>query len=216
MFFLPLSPEEVMEETERLLELQRREDKPSSWLFNELIAWEDENKGRIVPVYGSYYHIASEAKRVADQEIPLEEMRDELGNLYGKYWSPLATVSRFLSGVWKILLLALLFLLVAVVHYGISRLVGNALAASIIIGILAAIVLVPQGARALWIWYTKRVDAMYAVYQRSVARRLRGFFSLRCPRCGRDLANLPQDKDGFVECECGYRVNRKSAPRDQA
>jgi DNA-directed RNA polymerase subunit RPC12/RpoP len=215
MFFLPFTPEEVMEETERLLEIQRREDKPTSWSFNELIAWEDRNKGRVLPVYGSYYHVASQAKRVADQEILLEEMRDDLGELFVKYWSPLSMLSRFLGGIGKILVLALLFLLVAAVHYGLSRLVGNALAASIVIGILAAIVLVPQGARELWVWYTKRVDAMYAVYQRSVARRLRGLFSSRCPRCGKDLANIPPDKDGFVECECGHRVNRKSGSPEQ-
>jgi hypothetical protein len=215
MFFLPFSPEEVMEETERLLEIQRREDKPSSWIFNELIVWEDRNKGRIVPVYGTYYHVASQARRVADQEILLEEMRDDLGELFGKYWSPLPAFSRFLAGVGKILGLALLFLLVAAAHFGLSRMVGNVLAASIVIGILAAIVLVPQGARGLWVWYTKRVDAMYAVYQRSVARRLRGFFSSRCPRCGKDLGSIPPDKNGFVVCECGHRMNKKLGSREK-
>jgi hypothetical protein len=214
MIFLPFTPEEVMEETERLLEIQRREDQPTSWIFNELIAWEDRNKGRILPVYGAYYHLASQAKRVADQEIMLEEMRDDLGELYGKYWSPLATLSRFLAGIGKILGLALLFLIVAAVHYGLSRIVGNALAASIVIGILAAIVLVPQGARGLWVWYTKRVDAMYAVYQRSVAQRLRGLFTFRCPRCGRDLGAVPAGKDGFIECECGYREKKKSGSQE--
>ncbi len=216
MFFLPFTPDDVMEQTERLLDIQHREDKPSSWIFNELIVWEDRNKGRITPVYGMYYHVASQAKRVADQEILLEEMRDDLMELYARYWSPQPTVTRFLSGVGRILGLALLFVLVAAAHYGLSRLVGNALAASIIIGVLVAIVLVPQGARGVWIWYTKRVDAMYAVYQRSVARRLSGFFSTRCPRCGRDLGKINPDKDGFIECECGNRVKRNSSSRQKA
>jgi hypothetical protein len=205
-----------MEQAERLLDIQHREDKPSSWIFNELIVWEDRNKSRITPIYGMYYHVASQVKRVADQEILLEEMRDDLVELYGRYWSPLPTVSRFLSGVGRILGLALLFVLVAVANYGLSRMVGNALAASIIIGVLAAIILVPQGARGLWVWYTKRVDAMYAVYQHSVARRISGVFSIRCPRCGRDLGKNKPDKDGFIECECGNRMKRNSSLKEQA
>jgi DNA-directed RNA polymerase subunit RPC12/RpoP len=209
MFFLPYTPEEVVEETEKILEIQRRENKSPTWVFNELIAWEDRNKGRVFPVYGMYYHVASQAKRVADQDILPEEMREDLEDLFRKYWSPQLVLWRFLAGIGKILGMVLLFLLVAVAHYGLSRLVGNALAASIIIGILAAIVLVPEGARGLWTWYTKRVDSMYAVYQRSLAQRLGGLLAFRCPGCGRDVGNIVPDKDGFIECECGYRINRK-------
>jgi len=140
-------------------------------------------------------------------------MHDELQELFGRYWSPVPVLSRFLAGVGKILAVVILFLLVGAVHYGLSLLVGNALAASIIIGVLAAIVLVPQGVRGLWVWYTKRVDAMYAVYQNSVAQRLHVFFNSRCPRCGRDLRNILPDKTGVIQCECGFRVNRKSVIR---
>jgi hypothetical protein len=213
MLFLPCTPEDVMEETEKLLELQRREDKPSSWIFTELIAWEDQRKGRVAPVYGKYYHVASQAKRVADQEILLEEMRDDLQELYRGYWSPRLLLSRFLATIGRILALALLFLLVAAAHYGLSRLVGDALAAAIIIGILAAIILVPQGVRGLWVWYTKRVDAVYAMYQRSVSQRLRGLFAPRCPRCGRYLGDRIPDQDGLIECQCGFRLKRKSDSR---
>jgi DNA-directed RNA polymerase subunit RPC12/RpoP len=216
MFFLPFTPVEAMQETETLLETQRREKKPSSWVFNELIIWEDRNKGRVLPVYGKYYHIAAQAKRVADQEISLEEMHDELQELFGRYWSPVPVLSRFLAGVGKILAVVILFLLVGAVHYGLSLLVGNALAAAVIIGILAAIVLVPQGVRGLWEWYKKRVDAMYAVYRRSVAQRLQGLFSSRCPRCGRDLRNILPDKAGVIQCECGFHANVKSKIGEKA
>jgi len=199
-----------MQQTETLLETQRRENKSSSWIFNALIGWEDRNKARVLPIYGKYYHVASQAKRVADQEISLEEMQDELQELFGRYWSPASVLSRFLSVVGKTLAAALLFVLVGAAHYGLSLMVGNALAASIVIGILAAIILVPQGARGLWEWYTKRVDGMYAVYRRSIAQRLQGLLSSRCPRCGRNLGNLLPDQDGGVQCECGLRVNRKS------
>jgi DNA-directed RNA polymerase subunit RPC12/RpoP len=213
MFFLPFTPEDAMQETEILLETQRREKKSSSWVFTELIGWEDRNKGRILPVYGKFYHIASQARRVADQEISLEEMQEDLQELFRRYWSLLPALSRFLAAIAKILAVAILFLLVGAAHYGLSLLVGNALAASIIIGVLAAIVLVPQGMRGLWVWYTKRVDAMYAVYQNSVAQRLHVFFNSRCPRCGRDLRNILPDKTGVIQCECGFRVNRKSVIR---
>jgi DNA-directed RNA polymerase subunit RPC12/RpoP len=213
MFFLPYSPEDVMQETESLLETQRREKKSSSWVFTELIGWEDRNKGRVLPAYGKYYHIASQARRVADQEISLEEMQDDLQEIFGKYWSPLPVISRFMAAIGKILAVAMLFLLVGAAHYGLSLLVGNALAASIVIGVLAAAVLVPQGVRGLWEWYKKRVDAMYAVYRRSIAQRLQMLFSSRCPRCGRDLGNLPADKDGVIQCECGFRIDRKSEIR---
>lgn len=213
MFFLPYTPEDVMQETETLLETQRREKKSSSWVFTELIGWEDRNKGRVLPVYGKYYHIASQARRVADQEISLEEMQDALQEIFSKYWSPIPVISRFMAGVGKILAVAMLFLLVGAGHYGLSLLVGNALAASIVIGVLAAAVLVPQGVRGLWEWYKKRVDAMYAVYRRSIAQRLQALFSSRCPRCGRDLGNLLADKDGVIQCECGFRINRKSEIR---
>ncbi len=210
MFLLPYTPDEVMHQTETFLETQRRENKPSSWVFEAFIVWEDRNKGRVLPVYGKYYHIAAEAKRVADQEISLEEMQDELQEMFGRYWNPLPVLSRFAAGIGKILAVAMLFVIVGAAHYGLSLLVGNALAAAVVIGILAAIVLVPQGARGLWEWYKKRVDAVYAVYRRTVTRRLQGYFSSHCPRCGRNLGNYSPDKNGVIECECGFRVNGKS------
>jgi hypothetical protein len=209
MLFLPYTPEEVMEETETLLSFQHRENKPSAWVFNELITWEDRNKGRVGSVYGKYYHIASQARRVSDQEISLEEMRDDLQELYGKYWSPIPTLLRFLVNLGKILAVALIFMLVGLAHFGLSLLVGNVLAASIVIGILVAILLVPQGVHGIWIWYRKRVDAMSAVYHRTVAMRLRGIFSSRCPQCGKSLDHIPPDKDGFIRCECGYSLKGK-------
>jgi hypothetical protein len=206
MFFLPYAPEEVMEETETLLDIQHRENEPSAWVFNELIAWEDRNKGRVGSVYGKYYHIASQARRVSDQEISLEEMRDDLQDLYGKYWRPVPTLVRFLVGLGKILAVALIFLMVGIAHVGLSLLVGNVLAASIVIGVLVVILLVPQGVRGIWIWYRKRVDAISAVYRRTVAMRLRGVFSSRCPQCGKSLDHIPPDKEGVVRCDCGFSM----------
>jgi hypothetical protein len=216
MFQLPLTPDEVIQQIENLLTTQRRENKSSAWVYNESIGWEDQNKGRLVPVYGMYYSIASQARRVAELEISIEDMQDDLEALFKTYWSPLPALSRFLLGIGKLLALALLFLLVGAAHFGLSRLVGNALAASIVIGVLAAAILVPQGVRGLWEWYKKRVDAMYAVYRRSVAQRLQMFFAPRCPQCGRDLGNLVPDKDGIIRCDCGYPSNRKSEDRGKA
>jgi hypothetical protein len=209
MLFLPLTPEDVIQEVEKLVETQRRENRSSAWVFTELIVWEDNHKGRTLPVYGKYYHIASQARRVADGEISLEDMQEDLEALFRAYWSPAPTLSRFLAGIGKLIALAMLFALVGAANYGLSLMVGNALAASIIIGILAAIILVPQGLRGLWEWYTKRVDAVYAMYQRTVAQRMSGLFAARCPKCGRDLANLLPDKDGIVQCVCGFRIEPK-------
>jgi hypothetical protein len=212
MLFLPASPDEVMEAIGKILDIQRLEKKPSAWVFNECILWEDQNRFEIIPVYGKYYHISSQARRVSESEMSPEEMKKDLERLYNRYWSLPQVLWRFLIGSVKLLGFGLLFMTVGVAHFGLSAWVGNVPAAGIIIGILLSIVLVPQGVNEIWKWLRKRNDEKTIRYQQSVLQRMRRVFSSRCPKCGRYLGDLPLDDDGSVRCECGYRIERKSPP----
>jgi hypothetical protein len=210
MLFLPASPDEVMEAIVKILDIQRLEKKPSAWVYNECIAWEDQNRFEITPVYGKIYHISAQARRVADSEIAPEEMRNELKRQYNRYWSLPLILWRFLIGAVKLLGLGLLFMSVGVAHYGLSAWVGNVPAAGIIIGILLAVVLVPQAIKEIWKWLRKRSDEKTDRYQQSILQRLRYIFFSRCPNCGKYLGNVPLDDDGSIRCSCGYRIERKS------
>jgi hypothetical protein len=210
VLFLPLSPDEVMEEVGRILDHQRREKKPSSWVFNECIAWEDRNRFQIVPVYGRFYHISTQARRVSDSEISVEEMKDDLRKLFGAYWSLPRILWRIGVGAVRLLGIGLLFTVVGLAHFGLSVWVGNVPAAAIIIGILLAVVLVPQGLSEIWKWYRKRDDEKSVAFQQTVTQRLRRVFFSRCPKCGKYLGNLPLEDDGSLRCTCGYRIERKT------
>jgi hypothetical protein len=212
MLFLPASPDEVMEAIRKILDTQRLEKKPSTWVFSECIAWEDQNRFEIVPVYGKYYHISSQARRVSEKEISSDELKKELERLYNRYWSLPQVLWRFLIGSVKLLGFGLLFMTVGVAHFGLSAWVGNVPAAGIIIGILLAIVLVPQGVSEIWKWLRKRNDEKTVRNQQSVPQRMHIVFTSRCPKCGRYLGDLPLDVDGSVRCGCGYRIDRKSSP----
>ncbi|MGB7539179.1 MAG: hypothetical protein WBM17_11630 [Anaerolineales bacterium] len=214
MLFLPASPDEVMEAIVKILDIQRLEKKPSAWVFNECIAWEDQNRFEIVPVYGKFYHISSQARRVSEKEISSEELKKDLERLYNRYWSLPQVLWRFLIGAVKLLSIGLLFMTVGVAHFGLSAWVGNVPAAGIIIGALLAIVLVPQGVGEIWKWLRKRDDEKTVRYQQSVLQRMGRVFLSRCPNCGRYLGDLPLDDDGSVRCECGYTIERKS-PKTQ-
>ena len=209
MLFLPASPDEVMEAIQKILDIQRLEKKPSAWVYNECIAWEDQNRFEITPVYGKFYHISAQARRVSDREISTEEMRKELRRLYNRYWSLPNILWRFLTGSVKLLGLGLLFMTVGVAHFGLSAWMGNVPAAGIIIGILLGIVLVPQAVREIWKWLRKRNDEKTDRYQQSILQRLRLVFFSRCPNCGKYLGNVPLDDDGSIRCSCGYRIERK-------
>jgi hypothetical protein len=213
MLFLPASPDEVMEAVGKILSIQRLENKPSAWVFNECIAWEDQNRFEIVPVYGKFYHISTQLRRVSEKEIAEEDFRRELQRLYNRYWSVPQVLRRFCIGAVKLIGLGLLFMAVGVAHYGLSAWVGNVPAAGIIIGVLLAVVLVPQGLNEIWKWLRKRNDEKTARYQQSILHRLRRGFS-RCPQCGRYLGDRSLDDDGSVRCECGYKMERKS-PKPQ-
>ena len=210
MLFLPASPDEVMEAIGKTLDAQRREKKSSAWLFNECIAWEDRNRFQIIPIYGKFYHISTQARRIAENEISAEEMKKDLQRLYGKYWSPPQILWRFLVGAVRIIGLGSLFMGVGVAHYALSAWVGNVPAASIIIALLLAIVLVPQAINEIWKWYRKRNEDKSEIFQQTIIQRLRRVFSSRCPKCGRYMGDLPLDDDGSVRCSCGYRIERKS------
>ncbi len=210
MLFLPATPDEVMEEIGKILDVQRREQKPSAWVFNECIAWEDQNRFEITAVYGKFYHIAAQARRVSEGEITAEDMAADLQGLYGKYWSAPQVLRRFAVGAVKRLGVGLLFTAVGLAHYGLSAWLGNVPAAGIIIGILLAIILVPQAANEIWKWLRRRRDENTEKYQQSILQRLRLVFFSRCPKCGRYLGNLPLDDDGSVRCTCGYRIERKT------
>ncbi|MBN2084042.1 MAG: phage holin family protein [Anaerolineales bacterium] len=212
MLFLPASPDEVMEAVGKILDNQRLEKKPSAWVFNECIAWEDQNRFEIVPVYGKFYHISAQARRVSEQEISLEDLKKDLQQLYRRYWSLPQILGRFLVGAVKLLGVGLLFMAVGAAHYGLSVWVGNVPAAGIIIGVLLAVVLVPQAAVEIWNWLRKRSDQKNVLFRQSILQRLRRNFFSRCPKCGRYLGNRPLDDDGSVRCECGYRIERKSPP----
>jgi hypothetical protein len=209
ILFLPASPDEVMAKVEKILDIQRQEKKPSAWVFNECIAWEDQNRFEIVPVYGKFYHISSQARRVSDNEITLEEMKRDLVGLFHRYWSPPQIFRRFLIGTVKLLGIGSLFLAVGIAHYGLSAWLGNVPAAGIIIGVLLSIVLVPQAIRELWKWMRRRNDEKTAKYQQSILQRVRWVFFSRCPQCGRYLGAMPLDDDGAIRCTCGYRIERK-------
>jgi len=209
VLFLPLSPDEVMAEVGRLLDHQRREKKPSSWVFNECIAWEDRNRFQIIPVYGKFYHISTQARRVADDEIAPDDMKADIQNLFGRYWSVPRILWRILTGAVRLVGVGMLFLGVGLTHAALSAWVGNVPAAAVIIGVLLAIVLVPQGVHEIWKWYRKRDDEKSVVYQQTITQRLRRVFFSRCPQCGRYLGNLPLDDDGSLRCSCGYRIERK-------
>ena len=211
MLFLPLSPDEVMEEIGKILDVQRGEKKPSAWVFSECIAWEDRNRFQVVSVYGKFYHISTQARRVSEAEISAEEMKKDLHRLFGAYWSMPQILWRLLIGTVKILGIGSLFTAVGLVHLGLSAWVGNVPAASIVIGVLLAIFLIPQGVNEIWKWYWKRNDDRSVVYQQTILQRLRRVFFSRCPKCGKYLGNLPLDDDGSVRCSCGYRIERKSA-----
>jgi hypothetical protein len=212
MLFLPLSPDEVMEEIGRLLDLRRRDNKPSAWVFNECIAWEDLNRFQIAPVYGKFYHVSAQARRVAEGEISAENMHAELGRQFRAYWGAGQLTKRFLVGAVKIIGVSLLFFAVGLAHYGLSAWIGNVPAAAIIIGVLLGIILMPQLAGEIWKWYRKRNDDQTIEYQKTVLGRLRMVFFSRCPKCGRYLGDLPLDDDGSVRCSCGYRIHRKPTP----
>jgi hypothetical protein len=212
MLFLPASPDEVMEAVGKILDIQRLEKKPSAWVFNECIAWEEQNRFEIVPVYGNFYHISAQARRVSEKEISSEDLKKDLQRLYKRYWSPPQVLWRFLIGAVKLLGIALLFTAVGVAHYGLSAWVGNVPAAGIIIGVLLAIVLVPQAVSEIWKWLRQRTDEQTNRYQQSILQRLRTGFSSRCPKCGRYLGDLPLGDDGSVRCACGYRIERKYPP----
>jgi hypothetical protein len=209
VLFLPVSPDEVMEEIGRILDHQRREKKPSSWVFSECISWEDQNRFQIVPVYGGFYHISTQARRLSEQEISAEEMKADLQKLFGKYWSPPRILLRLGVGAIKLLGIALLFTAVGLVHLGLSAWVGNVPAAAVIIGILLAVVLIPQGMNEIWKWHHRRDDEKSVVYQQTILQRLGWVVFSRCPKCGKYLGNPPVDDDGSVRCSCGFQIERK-------
>jgi hypothetical protein len=209
LLFLPLSPNEVMGEIGRILDLQLKEKKPSAWVFNECIAWEDRNRFQVVPVYGKFYHISAQARRVSDREITAEDLKKDLQRLFRKYWSLPQVLGRFLVGAVKLLGIGFLFMLVGAAHYALSAVVGNVPALAIIIAILLASVLAPQAVSAAWKWHRKRNEDKTVVYQQSILQLFRKVFSSRCPKCGKYLGDLPLDDDGSVRCSCGYRIERK-------
>jgi DNA-directed RNA polymerase subunit RPC12/RpoP len=204
----------VMEAIGKILDIQHREKKPSAWVFNECNAWEDYNRFEIIPVYGKFYHISAQARRVSDNEIGPEEMKKDLKRLYGKYWSLPQILWRFVLGAIKILGIGLMFTTVGLAHYGLSAWVGNVPAAAILITLMLSVVLVPQGVNEIWKWYQKRNDDKTASYQQSILARLHKVFFSRCPKCGRYLGDLPLDDDGSVRCTCGFRIERKSKPSE--
>jgi DNA-directed RNA polymerase subunit RPC12/RpoP len=212
MLFLPASPDEVMKEIEKILNARTRENKPSAWVYRECIAWEDQNRFEVVPVYGNFYHISAQARRVSEREITAEEMKQDLRRLYDCYWSLPRIIWRFCIGALKLLGIGLLFMAVGIAHYGLSAWIGNVPAAGIIIGVLLAVVLVPQAVGEVWKWYRKRNDAKTERYQQSILHTLRMVFFSRCPKCGKYFGDLPLDDDGSVRCSCGYRIERKTTP----
>ena len=212
MLFLPASPDEVMEAIGKVLDHQQLEHKPSAWVFHECTAWEDQSRFELVPVYGKFYHISAQARRVSEQEISPEEMKKDLQRLYGRYWSPPQVLGRFFIGAVKLLGVGLLFMAVGAAHYALSAWVGNVPAAGIIIGVLLAIVLIPQAVIEIWKWLRKRREKENILFRQSIQQRLRSNFFSRCPKCGRYLGNRPLDDDGSVRCECGYRSERKNPP----
>ena len=193
MLFLPASPDEVMEKIENILEIQRRENKPSPWVYRECIEWEDQNRFEIVPIYGNFYHISAQ----------------DLQQLFDAYWSPRRVVGRLCIGAVKLLGIGLLFSIVGAAHYALSAWIGNVPAAGIIIGLLLAVVLLPPAVGEVWKWFRKRNDAKTELYQQSILQTLRMVFFSRCPRCGKYFGDLPLDDDGSVRCSCGYRIERK-------
>jgi DNA-directed RNA polymerase subunit RPC12/RpoP len=207
--FLPFSPDEVMKEVDSILQSQRREKKPSAWVFNECIAWEDRNRFQIIPVYGDFYHISTQARRLSENEIDAGSMRADLQNLFGRYWSAPRIMQRIGVGTLRILGIGSLFLLVGLAHVALSAWLGNVPAAAIIIGILLAVVLIPQAVREIWGWIRKRNDEQSVVYQQSILQRLGGMFTSRCPKCGKYLGNMQPEEDGYIHCECGYRKEVK-------
>jgi hypothetical protein len=210
VLFLPFSPDEVMEEVGRILDHQRKDKKPSAWVFNECIAWEDRNRFQIIPVYGKFYHISTQARRVSENEISADAMKADLQKIYGRYWRLPNVLGRVAVGAVKIIGIGLLFTAVGLAQFGLSAWLGNVPATAIIIGILLGIILVPQGINEIWKWSRKRDDEKTAVYQQSILRRLGRVFFSRCPKCGKYLGNLPLDDDGSVRCSCGYRMERKT------
>jgi hypothetical protein len=190
MVFLPLSPDEVMEEIGRLLDLQRREQKPSAWVFHECNAWEDRLHSRVASAYGNYYHISAQARRVA-------------------YWSPLQVLKRFFLFTAKITAVGLMFTVVGLANYGLSLWIGSVPAAGIIIGILLAIILVPQALNEIWKWNQKRNDDKSVNYQQTFLQKLGRNADAHCPKCGKYVGDLPVEADGAVYCACGNRIERK-------
>jgi DNA-directed RNA polymerase subunit RPC12/RpoP len=212
ILFLPFSPDEVMQEVESLLQRQRRERKPSSWVFNECIAWEDRNRFQIIPVYGDFYHISTQARRLSEDEISAEAMRKDLQLLFGVYWSTPRILQRIGVGALRLLGIGSMFLLVGLVHVALSAWVGNVPATAIVIGILLGVILIPQGAKETWGWIRKRNDEKSVVYQQSILQRLGSVFTSRCPKCGKYLGDMKAEDDGFIHCECGYRLKVKADP----
>jgi hypothetical protein len=211
ILFLPFSPDEVMKEVGRILDVQRREKKPSSWVFNECIAWEDRNRFQVAPVYGRFYHVATQARRLSENEISAEAMKADLQVLFGRYWSPPRILLRIGVGTVRLLGIGLLFTAVGLAHVGLSALVGNVPAAAIIIGVLLGVILIPQGVNEIWKWIRRRDDEKSVVYQQAVRRRLGRGRPARCPKCGKSLDGRKPEADGSVLCECGHRVERETA-----
>jgi hypothetical protein len=211
MLFLPLSPDEVMEEIRGLLDLQRKEQKPSAWVFNECNAWEDRNRFQVTSVYGKYYRISAQVRRVSDHEITIEEMAQDLRRLYAAYWSPGQILKRILVFAVKVVGIGLLFTAVGLANYGLSLWIGSVPAAGIIIGVLLSIVLVPQAVNELWKWYRKRNDDKTVNYQQIFLQKLGRSSGEHCPKCGKYVGDLPVEDDGSVYCACGNRIERKSA-----
>jgi hypothetical protein len=210
MLFLPFSPDEVMEEIGSLLDIQRKEKKPSAWVFTECTAWEDRNRFQVMPVYGKFYHVSAQARRVSENEISSADMEQDLRRLYRKYWSAPQIARRFLIGTGKLLALGILFMAVGLANYGLSAWIGSVPAAAIIIGILLAIVLVPQAVSEIWKWFRKRRDDKTVNYQQTFLQRLWKGSSPHCPKCGKYLGDLPVEEDGSIRCACGFRIERKS------
>ncbi|MBN1438131.1 MAG: hypothetical protein JW929_01870 [Anaerolineales bacterium] len=212
MLLFPFTPDEVMKEIEHLLDLQRREKKPSAWVFRECNLWEDQNRNRVADAYGKFYHISAQARRVADGELSLREMKRDLEGLHAAFWCMPQLIRRFLVDAVKILGVGLLFTAVGLAHYGLSVWIGNVPAAGVIIGGLLAVVLIPQTAKEIWKWHRRRSEAKTEDYQQSILQRLWKGSSLRCPKCGKYCGDLPVDADGFVRCTCGNRIERKPIP----
>jgi hypothetical protein len=209
MVFLPLSPDEVMEEIGRLLDLQRREQKPSAWVFHECNAWEDRLHSRVASAYGNYYHISAQARRVADREITKDDMAQDLRRMHAAYWSPLQVLKRFFLFTAKITAVGLMFTVVGLANYGLSLWIGSVPAAGIIIGILLAIILVPQALNEIWKWNQKRNDDKSVNYQQTFLQKLGRNADAHCPKCGKYVGDLPVEADGAVYCACGNRIERK-------